>query len=463
MIETFKFGRLDSKTTIRSFKYDTQNNTDAKWTNRDVEMIELGGHISVTIKNYMREDLLLVDNIRSTPRRYVSIYHNDRFLLEDTTNFVIIEIRDREIERGKDNEHKIRKQSRTEIRCPGHLLQTHSLYIEELGSYITIQPRLQATRELIANDSRFPDSKEISVPESMVKPDPISTMRKFEPLVKNCLDRADKIRVKVGLPIDKDPSRVPEYIKSMRISVMDRDFSPYHNNRMIYDPELLPEEFVVENLHLVTSEPLISTFDRLHKAEDRAFFIDTQEHRTLGGNLVGLAIFADQDALYNYLFTHKSYEIYDELMEGFADKTGNPVLKKKIETLEESVLDKEKTIDELEVNIKFEQSQVKTLKRQVSAHEDTIKKIRENHDVNMSYEALQNQIDNEKKRFELEREKMKVERDELLTKLELSKQNQKTVLLKSIADGAKSIWGILAITSGALVAGYKWWNKLKSS
>jgi len=90
MIETFKFGRLDVKTTAKSFKYDVQNNADAKWTNRDLEMVELGGHISVTIKNYMREDLLLVDNIRSEPKRYVSIYHNDRFLLEDTTNFVII-------------------------------------------------------------------------------------------------------------------------------------------------------------------------------------------------------------------------------------------------------------------------------------------------------------------------------------------------------------------------------------
>jgi hypothetical protein len=463
MIETFKFGRLDVKTTAKSFKYDVQYGNDAKWTNRDLEMVELGSHISVTIKNYMREDLLLVDNVRSEPKRHVSIYQNDRFLLEDTTNFVIIEIRTREVERGKDNENKIRKQSRTEIRCPGHLLQTHSLYIEELGSYITIQPRLQATRELIANDSRFPDSKEISVPESMVKPDPVSTMRKFEPLVKNCLERADKIRVKVGVRVDKDPSRVPDYVKNLRISVMDRDFSPYHNNRMVYDPELLPEEFVVENLHLVTSEPLISTFDRLHKNEDRAFFIDTQEHRTLGGNLVGLAIFADPEALHTYLFTHKSHELYDELMEGFADKTGNPVLRKRIETLEESVVDKDTRIVDLEENIKFEQGQVKTLKRQVSAHEDTIKKIRDNHDTNMSYESFQNQIENEKKRFDLERERLMFERDELLAKLKISQQTQKTAFLKSIADGAKSVWGILVIVSAAAVAGFKWWNKLKSS
>lgn len=463
MPEMFKFGRLDSQTKIKSYRYDIHNGNDAKWNDNDINMTDVGAHISVTIKNYMREDLILVDNVRSEPKRYSSIYQNDRFLLEDTTNYVIIDIRSREIEMCKNNERKIKKQTSTQIRCPGHLLQAHSLFVEELGCYITIQSRLQATRELIAHDARFPESKEVSVTEAMVKPDPVSTMRKFEPLVKNCLERIDKIRVRVGVKVDKDPSRVPEHIRNLRISVMDRDFSPYYNNRMIYDPDLLPEEFVVENLHLVASEPLISTFDRLHKAEGRAFFIDTHEHHTLGGLLCGLAIFADPEALYEYLFNHKSHELYQELMEGFADKTGNPVLKKNIRILEEDIIVKDKHIEDLENSVKFEQSQVKTLKRQVSAHEDTIKKIKDNYEASTSFESFMHHIDSEKQQLELERERLKFERDELAAKLKISEHSRNTAFLKSLADGAKSTWGILVILSTVTASGIAWWNKLKSS
>lgn len=463
MMETFKFGRLDKKLKPNNVRYDTHYNNDANWTPRDLEMRDLGGHISVTIRNYMREDLLLVDNVRKEPKRYSSIYANDRFLLEDTTNLVIIEIRTREVELDKDGNNKIKRQSKTEVRCPGHLLQTHSLFVEELGCYLTIQSRLNATRELIAHDTRFPEAHEVSVPESMVKPDPVSTLRMYEPLIKNSLERMDKLRVRVGVPVDKDPIRVPDHIKNLRIAVMDKTFSPYTHNRMVYDPSLLEDEFVVENLHFVTSEPLISTYDRLQKAEGRAFFIDTQEHRTLGGNLCGLAIFADPEALNEYLFAHKADEVYEELMEGFADKSGNPVLKRRIDALENDIKAKDTLLEEIETTLKFEQEQVKTLKRRVTAHEDTIKKIKENYDSNNSYEMLIAQLENERSRHKLEQERLEFERDELIAKLKMSEQNRKTTFYKSIADTAKSTWGILVIVSTAVVAIYKGYNKLKSS
>jgi len=463
MLETFRFGRLDKSDNGKSFKYNIFNNNDANWAPRELEMRDLGGHISVTIRNYMREDLLIVDNVRSEPKRYSSIYNNDRVMLEDTTNLVIIDIRTREVESDNNGNNRIKRQAKTEIRCPGHLLQTHSLYVEELGCYLTVHSRLQATRELIAHDSRFPDSKDVSVPETMIKPDPVSTLRVYEPLVKNCLERVDKIRMRVGVRVDKDPVRVPDHIKNIRIAVMDNHFSPYLSNKIIYDPSLTENEFVIENLHLVASEPLISTYDRLLNAEGRAFFIDTQEHRTLGGNLCGLAIFADVEALHSYLFAHRSQEVYEELMLGFADKSGNPVLKKKISDLEHILEDKDLRISELDAIVKFEQGQVKTLKRMVTAHEDTIKKIKDNHEQNTSYEALMNQIENERIRHQLEREKLEFERNELEAKLKMSRQTHHSTIAKSIADTAKSTWGILVIMSTVVAAGIKGWNKLKSN
>lgn len=463
MLEHFKFGRLDRDGRAPNFSYTTHTGADADWTPRSIAMQEIGAHWSITIRNYMREDLLLVNNLRSEPQRYASIYAYDELLLEDTNNFVIIELRHCENERAKDRTVKVKNRRRIEIRCPGHCLQTQSLYVEELGCYLTVESRLQATRELIAQDTRFPNSKEVAVPESTIKSDPVSTLRDFEPLLKNCMERSDKIQVRVGVRVDVDPSRVPEHVKSMRIAIMDRDFSPYHNNRMVYDPTLREDEFIVENLHFVSSEPLKSTWDRLQRADARAFFIDTQEHRTMGGLLCGLVIFADEDALHNYLFAHKSEEIYNELTERLIDKTGSHALKKKIQDLDTTIAKRDEQLGDLENALKFEKNQNKEYKRVLGIHEETIRRLKDNHEPSLAYEAVMAEIENDRETLRLDREKLEHERIELERKYRLSQTAHKAGALKSAAEILKSGWGILVIVGGVSTAAIKGWKTLKSS
>lgn len=463
MIPSFKFGRLDRTNKVPNFRYELSDNANARWTPRDLEMRDLGAHYSVSIKNYMREDVILVDSLRTEPKRISSIYSNDKFMLEDTNNFVVIEIRMRENDRDKDGNSRIKTQTKVEIKCPGHLLQTQSLFVEELGCYVTVQSRLLATRELIGHDSRFPDAKDVSVPESMVKPDPVNTFRKYESLVKNCIERTDKIQVRVGIRPNCSPALIPDCIKNMRIAVMDRDFSPYYHNRMIYDPTLDETEFVVENLHLVSSEPLISTFERLSAAEGRAFFIDTQEHHSMGGILCGLVIFADPDALADYLFAHKSEELYNELTDRLIDKNGSPTLKRQIKDLETTISDKETQINDLDLAVKFERDQNRTLKRMVTAHEDTIKKIQTNHEPALAYEAVMSELSNEREKLQVERNRLEFDRHELEVKLASAKAAQKVGMLKTIGEILKSTWGIILamITIGTAI--FQGWKKLKFS
>lgn len=462
-MHSFKFGRLLKGDTPPGFVYNENKGEESDWSPRATAMQDVGTHWQVTIRNYMREDAIIVNSLRSNPIKIASVYSYDKYMLQDTTNFVIIELKMRENEKHKDGSGKVKSTRKIEIRCPGHYLQNHSLFIEELGCYLTVASRLQATKECIAQDSRFPDSKTIDIPETAVTPDPVCTLSDYEPLVRNCIERADRIQVRVGVKVDVDQSRLAAHIKSMRIAVMDHYFSPYQCNRMVYDPSLNPNEFAVENLHWMTSEPLYGKFEDLEASPDRAFFVDTQEHHTLGGTLCGLVIFSDEAALHDYLFRHRAKEVYEDLLLRVSEQNGNHALAKRIDALTNILETRDTTIEELREQLKFEKNQTKEYKTRATTYEETIKNIRNHQEDANSYNAIMVAMANERKELDLKRERLEYEERELERKLAISADNARSAKWKSLAEILKSGWGIIlaAITVGtAILKGY---NKLSSS
>lgn len=461
-MRSFSFGRLLKGDQKPGFIYSTTVNDSADWSNRHSSSIGAGTHWDVSIKNYTREDIFLLTSLRTEPVRVSSIYNHDKYRLQETTNFVVIELKMRENAFVKNGEIKTTNSKKIEIRCPSHYLQNHSLFIDELGTYVTIESRIHATKECIAQDTRIPTSRDVSVPESFVTVNPVSTFSDYEPLVRQCLERSDKIKVKVGVRVDVDPFRVPDYIKNMRIAVMDRDFSPYYNNRMEYDPTIDPDDFAVENHHWTASEPVWGKFSTLHAQHNKAFFIDTQEHRTLGGVLCGLAIFGDEQALHEYLFAHRCEEIYDELTQRVIDKNGNHALTKRVEELETLLSSRDEMIEDLRNQNKFEKDQVRDFKRMNSAHEDTIKRLKTHYDSSNGFDAIMMDLENQKAELELGYAKLTQEQNELEAKKEQFQSTHRATMWKSAADMLKSGWGIIlaAITIGT--GALKVYNKLSS-
>lgn len=463
MVEHFKFGRLDSRSTQNGYHYTKASHTDAQWSQRDMEMRETGAHWSVTIRNYMREDLLIVGSLRTEPQRYKSIYGSAEYMLENTTNYVIIELRHQDNEWDERGKTQTKVKEKITIRCPGHYLQTNSLFIEEMGWHLTIDDRLQATCAMIAQDREMPQASEISVPETAAKPNPVRVLQEFEPLLRNCIARADKIQVRVGVRVDIDPSRIPDEVKNLRIAILDRDFSPYLSNRMAYDPSLEPHEFVVENLHYLASEPIISTFDRLRSSPGRAFFIDTQERRTMGGVLCSLAIFADIDALSDYLFAHKAQEMYTELETRVADRSGNTVLKKQIEMLKDTNQTLSEEVSEKVGQLKTAWDQIKEYKRMVTTLEDSVKRFQSHKEDRLGFETIQQELALERAQLDQKQRQLEHDQAELAYLRDQAERNQKASYLKTLADMAKSTWGILGIVATAITVAWKGYNKLKTS
>jgi hypothetical protein len=461
-MRSFNFGRLLKGDVHPGFIYSTNNLEQSEYQGRSTGTQSVGTHWQVTIKNYTREDIFLVNSLRTEPTRVVSIYHNDKYRLQETTNFVIIELKMQENQTGKNGEIKTIHSKKIEIRCPSHYLQTHSLFVEELGTYVTIESRLQATRECVAQDYRVPTAREVAVPESAVKVNPVSTFSDYEPIVKLSMERSDKIRVKVGVRVDVDPSRVPDYIKSMRIAVLDRDFSPYYNNRMIYDPTIDPDDFSIENHHWMTSEPIWGKFSDLHKQHNKSFFIDTEEHRTLGGVLCGMAIFGDEQALSDYMFSHRCEETYADLTKRIIDRNGNHALTKRIEEIESLLSGRDETIVELRDQIKFEKDQVKTFKHMAASHEDTIKKLKTNYESANGYDAIIMDLENQRTALELAELKLEQDRADLDYKTEQLKTTHRASMWKSTADMLKSGWGIILAVITISTAVLNMYNKLNS-
>lgn len=454
MLQFLKFGRIDKTSVLRHFQYTESPGTEFDFAARNLDMSGIGAHWNISVRNYMREDVLLVSSLRAKPLRVRSIYESKGFRSTDYNNMVVVELTHKENAYTTDGGIKTVQQKKIVIQCPGHHLQTHSLFIDEIGCYVTVESRLPAVRETIAADIQHPENDGVSVNAEELKPDPVCTLQEYESLVNLSIERADKILVRVGVPVDVDPQRVPDALKSMRICILDHHFSPYLSNKMVYDPTLQENEFVVENIHYTGSGELISTFDRLATHPGRAHYVDTQERATMGGMLCGLVIFADPDALTEYLFKHKADVTYNELMERVIDKTGSHALTTRIAELEAALANKDTRLTELEASVKTERTITADLKRTLAAREETIKKLQTNHDAEMSYAAVMGEIENTRTKHELDREKLKVEQQDIKVKKSVG-------LWKAAADIIKSGWGLTVAIAGIVAAGMKWWNKLK--
>jgi len=462
MVATFKFGRLDSHTKYENYVYTTKTGNDANWTSQALMMEEVGAHWSISIKNYMREDLVMISNLRVPPRRFPSIYSYERFMLEDTTNFVIIDIRYRENEFDKNSQSKIKTLRKIEIRCPGYYLEKNSLFLEELGCYFTISSRLDATKTQIVQDAKLPPAKEASVTSSMMTPNPSLVFGDMAPFVKMCIERTDKIQVRVGVKVEGDPNRVPEHVKDLRLSILDRDFSPYHNNRMIFDPTLDEDTFIIENIHSTHNQPLELTFSQLANSANGIIYIETDEYNTINGMRCGLVILKDDEALANYIFSNDAEKLYSELSKRIVEETGGYALNKKIESLQSDNANLNQTIAELGESLKLEKNQSKEYKRIAQVHEETIRRLTENQEASLSYDAVMAEINHEREKLQLERDKLENDKLELISKKETAAISHQATRRKATAETAKAYWGILIIIAGGIPVIYGWWKKLNS-
>lgn len=463
MEDTYKFGRLDKSSKADRFECETKHGNDVKLHSSALDMSEVGNHWSLTIKNYTAGDILLVGSLRCDPQRIPSIYRRDNSTFENTTNYVIIELRHKEVSRNKENKTITTAIRTIKIKCPGYHLENNSIFIDEIGCYVTVDSRLDATRELMAKELRSPSAEEVSIPPALMAPNPTKLFGDFRQLVQDCIERSDRIMVNVGTPVRGDPAKIPDYVKNLRIAVLDQSIVPYRTGQIQYDPSLEPDEFVIKNLLFATDKPLRSTFSKLRSSHGRAIILDSEEHKTTHGYLCGLGIFADDTAYVDYVHAHRSEELFDELSARLADRNGDVLLKKQLEGTHRDLNSLQQAHQELEDRLKLERDRTKEQTRQIKMMQETIEELKTNGSSEYSRDAVLQGMENERIKLQLEVDKLSQERDELkLRQSQVAATNRVTVV-KHIADVVKSSWGIVVVIGAIFAAYVKMKNKVISS
>ena len=411
-------------------------------------MDRVGSNLFYNVQNYMAESVMLGGNLRVQPSPIKSLRRDDTRPRNDVNNGVLITIYRTENEVTSDLKKRLVHTRKTEIRVPGKMLNQGSVFIAELDCYLMTESQMDATRQLIVNDTLHADDDAILLPSSMAKQSPAVTYEDKKELTQFCLQRQDKISIRIGIDLRYD--NLPEIIKTMHISILDSYFIPYTCYKLVYDPTLDPDEFVIENLYIASREEFRSTFTHLDHVG--VIYLDHNETETLFGRFYGLGIFSNEKQYLAYVHERKSQERFEDESLYLATLSGDPLLKEEINKLSMKVNDLTQTKQELENDNKSLRQLNTNLKADVKNRNDTIERIRSHQDSQMSSDAVLEQLANERIQLKNEAEKLAFEREDLAMREKSLPLQHKANRLKSIADIVKSGWGILTASIGALIA-----------
>ena len=437
------FLRFDRTSKTEGFVYkSTDNLKESEYDFNSVTMDKLGSNLFTNIQNYMPEAVLLGGNLRVNPTRIKSLRQTYDRTREDFRNYVVITIL--HSENGvytADPKRRSTQTRKTEIRIPGKMLNQGSVFISELDCYLMMESKIDATRELIARDVEHHQWDSVNIPSSMIKQDPSVIYDEYKQLAKFCIQRQDKINIRIG--IDLQYGNIPDIVKGFHVGILDSYFVPYKNYKLIYDPTLSEDEFVIENLHLASRDEFRSTFTELKQYG--AMYLDHDEQNTLFGKFYGMALFSSSQEYLNYVHKRKSQERFSDETLYVANRSGDPRLKEEIVRLERDVLTlREKTVEKEEENVALKESN-KKLKADVKDREETINKIRNHHDSKMSSEAILTDLSNESQRLNNDSRKIDNDRIDMDHREKAAPLLHKASVLKITADILKSGWGIATV------------------
>lgn len=443
------FLRFDRSSKRDGFSYQSSRDPkDLDYDFQSVSMEKPGYTIHTQVRNYLAEAVMLGGNLRSNPTRINSLHQDGIRPSNNLNNYVIITILSSETTLNTDPKKRIVHSSKTEIRIPGKMLNQGSVFISELDCYIMTESQVDATRELIARDVTHDGWDAINIPATMIKSDPAIVYNEFKQLAKQCIDRQDKINIRVGVNLEYD--FIPDSIRNMHVAIMDSYFVPFNCYKLEYDPTLGEDEFVIENLHLASRDEFRSTFSELNKVGVR--YLDHDEVETLFGKFYGMALFANKTWYADYVHKRKSQERFRDETLYLAHRSGDPRLKEEIERLERDILlmkDAGTEQDALVVNLRETN---KRLKSDLADRTDTLNKIRQHHDGKMSYDAVILDMTNEAMRIENETKKIGNERIDLDQREKAAPMIHRAAMLKTVGDILKSGWGITTACLGGVLS-----------
>ena len=443
------FRRFDKSSKIDGFLYEQNDNLrDFEHDLRAISLDKTGFNIYYNVRNYTAETVYIGGSLRTSPSQIRSLLRDDIRPDYAYHNQIVITIYNTVNVISPDPKKKTIHARKTEIRVPGRMLGQGSVFIGELDCYLMAESNIDATREGIAKDVSQQGWESISLPSSMIKQDPAQVYEGYKHLVKDCIERKDKISIRVGA--DLEYGNVPDIIKNMRVAILDSYFVPFTDYKLVYDPSLRLNEFVIENLHVTSQQEFTSTFAELQQRG--SMYLDSNEEETLFGKFYGMALFADQDHYLDYVHQRKSQERFQEEMLYVADRSGDPLLKEKIGKLDTTIAQLEHHNEEKTEIITTLKETNKRLKLDLKDREEALTRIRDNHDVKMNADVIVSGIENERLKIHNDTKRISNETLEIKSKEETNRLNYRAAKFKTLAEILKSGWGITTASLGGIVS-----------
>lgn len=412
-----------------------KNDSDFRYQSDKIEMTptqmtsmhlrSLGFNLHLQVQNYTSEPIIMTGSTRSVPTVI------DPIMIDGTqsssSDRVVITIHHWSNELNAKSKTQFKDTVKTQIIITGRKLRSGAVFIDELDQYLcTLQDHMVAER-FIREDARHTDWERLAVEIDMAQRDPSKIYDGFQDLSHECIARQDLIQVRVG-----DPHRAQD----MRIALLDTYFTPALNNRLVYDPGLDADTFVIEFLRQAPQREFYGSLSELLQAG--TIFVDQNEVTTISGKFSSLVVFADVDHLARYFHKRKSVERFAQESVFIAEYSGDMKLKEdierlnqQIETLKNTAQSKDLLLEDRDAHLKRIAEQLKTMTDQKKYLEEELRKIKDHWATNQSSEVVTQQLINE--------------RFEAMMKAQTAHTNYKTQEHKSRVEVFKSIVSVISI------------------
>jgi hypothetical protein len=282
----------------------------------------------------------------------------------------------------------------------------------------------------------------------MTTQDPAKLYIESKELVKDCIERQDKISIRVG--VDLKYGEIPDIIKTMRVSIVDSYFVPYTSYKLLYDPTLNADEFIIENLYLASTQVYKGTFSQLKRQGYE--YLSYDEFDTLFGRYYGMAIFANEANYHEYVYNRKTQERFENESLYVAERSGDPRLKEELGRVNRELSATKDKVANQEGQLTELKNETTQLRATIRTRDDTINKIRQRHESKMGPDVVLAEMENDSKRIDVDAQKIENERKDQEHREKTAEINQKASTLKLIADMMKSGWGITTACLGGVLA-----------
>lgn len=441
MGEHVTFYRLTKTNTDSEFIYSNRTIADTDRDHIPVTLNRTGFNQYIEIHNNTGEAVMLSSSLRATPTIIPPIVTS---MYGSGMNEVIVNIYTR-INTAESTAKKTANNCEvTSIRVSGRKLISGAVFISEIGSYLSTYTNHHAVAQTIGHDSTKDDWEELSVYMDNSKANPAKIYSEFRELTEKAIARRGPLQIRVGSK---------QRAKDFHISILDSYFHPANDHKLVYDPSLSYDRFVIEYVRGNTILPFEGSFDELDA--HGMIFIDQNTTQTISGKFCNMVIFASEKKLVDYFHEKKSVDRFDQEKVYLAKSSGDMRLKNDIQKLNDEKRNLEGINARLENDIAEQKTINGDLKSRVKFLEHQLSDLKNGGAHEMSADAFYAGL--EATRIRLENERI-----EMAHKQYLSQVNFDSAVAKNKSDMWKNVLGIVtAIVAGAtaIVAG---WLKLKS-